>query len=97
MDDESLTNRRRGVCMRVVQQAFAMRADSIARGSEAFAAMANYWNENSGVPSYTYMVTLGMPQGTLAVSMRADSMAEFSAALWPMMADPDNKVIPITE
>ena len=51
--------------------------------------MANYWNENSGVPSYTYMVTLGMPQGTLAVSMRADSMAEFSAALWPMMADPE--------
>ncbi len=75
--------------MRVVQQAFAMRADSIARGSEAFAAMANYWNENSGVRGYTYMVTLGMPQGTLAVSMRADSMAEFSAALWPMMADPE--------
>ena len=48
----------KGVCMRVVQKAFAMRADSIARGSEAFAAMANYWNQNSGVRGYTYMVTL---------------------------------------
>ena len=73
--------------MRIVQQAFSMKPESIARGTAAFADMSSYWNEKSGVPGFTYMVTLGMPQGTVAISMRAESMAAFSEALWPMMAD----------
>ncbi|MGA1170341.1 MAG: hypothetical protein ACO3V2_08065, partial [Ilumatobacteraceae bacterium] len=84
----SLVSNQGGV-VRVLQQVFMMKADSIARGSEAFAAMSSYWNEKAGLPGYTYSVTLGMPQGTSAVSIRADSMAAISAALWPMMADPE--------
>ena len=75
--------------MRLIQQSFMMRPDSTAQGTVAVAAMAAYWNEKSGVPAFTYNVSLGMPMGTMAISMRSESMAAYSAVVWPMMADPE--------
>ena len=60
--------------MRVIQQSFMMRPDSIAQGTVAVAALAAYWNEKSGVPAFTYNVSLGMPMGTMAISMRPNQL-----------------------